>query len=104
MDGRISRYGSTWTSVKTKQSQHLRRANKEMPKMYQRYSGWVNNAVWLVEPSSSTAVVARFAGKRSGIPNAASWVKIDITNANRTKTADGMYYIRLKVAYPGSSS
>ena len=30
----------------------------------QRYSDWINNAVELVEPSSSPAVVARFPGKR----------------------------------------
>ena len=60
----------------------------------QRYSDWVNNAVGLVEPSSSTAVIARFAGKRSRIPNAVSWVNINITNTDGTKAADGMYYIR----------
>ena len=60
----------------------------------QRYADWVNNAVGLVEPSSSMAVVAGFAGKRSRIPNAMSWVKIDITNTDGTKAADGMYYIR----------
>ena len=60
----------------------------------QRYSDWVDNAVGLVEPSSSTAVVARFAGKWRRIPIAVSWVKIDITNTDGTKAADGMYYIR----------
>ena len=60
----------------------------------QHSADWVDNAVGLVEPSSSTAVVARFAGKRGRIPNAVSWVKIDITNTDGTKAADGMYYIR----------
>ena len=36
----------------------------------QRYSDLVNNAVGIVEPSSSTAVVACFAGNRSRIPSA----------------------------------
>ena len=56
----------------------------------QRHSDWVNNAVGLVEPRSSTAVVARFAGKRSRIPNAVSWFKIDISNTDGTKATDGM--------------
>ena len=60
----------------------------------QRYSYSVNNAVGLVEPGSSKAVVARFAGKRIRIPNVVSLVKIDITNTDGTKAADGMYYTR----------
>ena len=60
----------------------------------QRYSDWVNSAVGLVEPHSSTTVVARFSGKRNKIPDATSWVKIDITNTDGTAATDGMYYIR----------
>ena len=48
----------------------------------------------LVKPSSSMAVVARFAGTWSRTLNTLSWVKIDITNTYCTKAADGMYYIR----------
>ena len=60
----------------------------------QRFSGWVNNAVRLVEPSSSGTLVNHFSGGRSRIPNALSWVKIGITSTDGTKAVDGMYCTR----------
>ena len=65
-----------------------------MPKMLKVIHIGSRMQLGLVEPSSSTAVVARFAGKWSRILNAVSLGKNDITNTDCTRAADMMYYIR----------
>ena len=60
----------------------------------QKYSEWVNSAVGLVELCKGDTVVARFTGNPCRLPNAMSWVKIEITNTDGTQASDGMYYIR----------
>ena len=70
----------------------------------QRYWDWVNAAVGLVEPSSSTAVVARFAGKRSRIPNDVPWGKkqsISLIQTARRRPTGCITYDSAMVGYPG---
>ena len=61
-----------------------------------RYEQWVSSAVGMVESAGGESVVARYAGTHRWLPNAISWVTVQLTTPAGTAVTEGTYYVRFR--------
>ena len=74
--------------------------NENAPPVDHNFDQWVKYAVGMIEGKRKNRVVVRAASHNQSLPNAISWVQVNLTNIDGTDAAEGLYYICLLYTSP----